>query len=141
MIFDAENLFSNGQVVTGNATSTNVVWLSGSTFTLGGGNQPRAVEFLVALSAVSGSSPTLKVDLQTADDESFSTNVQTAASSGTQAGLTAGRAVKIIPPRALGARGAYCRLYYTVGGSSPSFTINKAGVVVDSPTNVPELLG
>lgn len=130
MLMDIQQTFSDAQVLTATANSTNILDESSSR-NLGGGEPI----FLVAdITAISGTSPTLTIALHGADDSGFSTNDITIASvtptlvSGTAYGF-----VRFgIPSYGLTPK-RYYRLVYTVGGTTPSITIT-AGLVLDQQT-------
>lgn len=122
MIYDVGTLVSNAQVVTASAASTDY-FDTGANIRLGTSD----VYFEVALTAISGTSPTITVAIQGSVDAAFTTPVQLAAVTPTVAsGVPQLVSVDASPGKAL----RYYRLYYTVGGTTPSFTIT-AGPVLD----------
>lgn len=127
-LMDAQNLFSDAQALTVTAASTN--YIDGSAARLSGNGEPLMV--LAAITSVGGTSPTITAALEGADDTAFSTNKITLATvtptlvSGTAYGL-----LKLaISPHAAK---RYYRMYYTMGGTSPTVTIT-AGFALDVPT-------
>jgi hypothetical protein len=124
MIFDQQNLFSDSQVLTATANSTNLI--DALTARNLGAGEPL---FLVAaLIAISGTSPTLTVNLVGADDSGFSTNKITIASATPTLVSGVAQMVHLTPPSHTPKR--YYRLEYTVGGTGPSITV-IAGLVFD----------
>lgn len=139
MILDTQNLFSDDQALTATAASTNVIDLgAGGTPAIGASALGRQigigepVEILIQLTVDSGgTSPTLDVDLQQDTVAAFSsaTNI---ASSEQLAGGSAGDRVSIhwVPH---GQSERYLRVYYTLGGTSPTYTVT-AGIVLGTQT-------
>lgn len=115
MILDKLLQVSADQVVTANARSTNVLDLKQDRDI--GIGEP--MFFVVNVKAVSGTSPTLQVAIHTDDNSSFSS---AATLSQTAAATPAANSQIVLPlPRS---NESYLSLYYTVGGTSPSFTID-----------------
>jgi hypothetical protein len=115
MILDALLQVSNSQVVTANARSTDTVDLKQDR-DIGIGEQ---VFLIVNVKAVSGTSPTLSVSLQTDDNAAFSSAItlsQTAAATP-----VAGSQIVVPFPRT---NERHLAAFYTVGGTTPSFTID-----------------
>ncbi len=116
MILDKNLQVSTAQVVTATAGSTDVVDL----------NQDRdigigdAVFLVVNISAVSGTSPTLTIAIQTDDNSAFSSPA-TLAQSASLAPPTANSQIVVVLPRT---NERYLRANYTVGGTSPSITLD-----------------
>lgn len=129
MILDEQTLFSDAQVVNANAASTNVIDL-GVNKDLGKGIPIPVLIQLVADST--GTSPTLQVDLEVDDNEAMASAkvVQSASIAGGVAGDR-------IPPMYLpeGVDERYCRLNFTVGGTTPVFTVT-AGLTMANQTNM-----
>ncbi len=132
MILDAKWLFSGvpgasgitGQALTGTAAvaSTNDVdvgaGFGGQIAQLGVGDEE--LYLVVAATADSGgTTPTLKVDVLTADDSAFSVNLETAASKSVGA-LKAGNVIVIPFPQT---NRRYIRLSYTQTGTAPTNTV------------------
>lgn len=138
MIFDDTNLFSDDQNVTSTGASTNVIDL-GSTGTPVGGaaaltrdiGKGKPIPIVIQLTKdASGTSPTLDVKVQESTDNSTWTDVASAAQIS---GGTAGDKASIhYVPRGVDSR--YVRLHYTVGGTSPDYTIT-AGFVMGDQSN------
>lgn len=140
MIFSAENIFSDDQALTATAVSTNVIDLGATGTVLKGPaalvrdiGKGRPIEIVIQLTVDSGgTSPTLDVDLQVDDNVGFAS--ATIVQSSTQiAGGVAGDRVSIyyIPE---GTNEQYLRLNYTLGGTSPTYTVT-AGIVAGDQTN------
>ncbi len=129
MQLDKQNMFSDDQALTASAVSTNVIDL-GAAYDVGPGEP---VELLIQLTADSGgTSPTLKAALQASTDEAFTSPVVV----GESATLSDGNAgdklsLNYIPP---GPGYRYLRLNYTLGGTTPTYTV-VAGVVAGAQTN------
>lgn len=127
MILSKEQEFSDAQTVTATAASTNLIDL-GATGTVVGGaaalvrdiGKGEKIPIVVEVTAASGTSPTLDVAVQMDTTSAFSsaTTVQTAAQV-----TAAGRVALWVLPEQITER--YLRLNYTVGGTSPSFTIDS----------------
>jgi len=115
MMIDNALAVSNAQVITATGNSTDLIDALGA-FNLGADQVPR---FILNVSAVSGTSPTMTLNLVGADDSAFSTNKVTIGSITTQ--ITAVGNYRI--PVANVARKRYYRLEYTIGGTTPSFTV------------------
>ena len=129
MIIDGQGLFSDDQAITANGASDNYIDLQVAG-DIGPGNPIPIVIQLTA--AAGGTTPTIKVAVQVDDNASFSTP-KTVAESNTLSGGAAGDTLSIhFIPRGTDER--YVRLYYTVGGTSPSYKIT-AGIVADHQTN------
>lgn len=137
MIFSAQNLLSDDQVITANAASTNTLDLGATGTPYGGAaaltrdvGKGTPVEFLVQLTAnASGTSPTLQVDLQTSPDNSTWTTVESHTFTGGSAGDR--WPFRFLPE---GVEQRYVRMNYTVGGTSPSYTV-AAGITCGVQTN------
>lgn len=117
MIIDSLLNVSRSQVVTANAASTDVI-------DTGAGQQPigpgERVWLICVIKAVSGTSPTLQISLQSATDAAFTTPI-TGVSSGVIAPPVAGQRIALAVPMT---NARFLRANYTVGGTSPSFTID-----------------
>lgn len=140
MILSAEQLFSDGQALTATGASTNLIDLGATGTVLGGpaaltrdigpGNR---IDILVSLAVDSGgTSPTLSVALQVDTTSAFSTPT-TVATSETLAGGVAGDNLQLtwVPE---GTDERYMRLNYTLGGTTPTYTVD-AGIVMGRHTN------
>lgn len=130
-IHDADVQFSKDQVVTSNGNSDSTVARDAQT-NLGGGQRIRPY---VHISAVSGTSPTLQVKLVGADDSGFSTNKITIDDSGTVSSLAAEDSIHMAIPSHTPKK--HFRMEYTVGGTSPSFTITSGLRLSDQTRPVP----
>tara|TARA_R100001480_G_scaffold55578_3_gene68512 strand:+ start:285 stop:686 length:402 start_codon:yes stop_codon:yes gene_type:complete len=124
MIIDYNLQFSDAQSVTADAASTNIIDL-GSDRDIGVGEEMKiALNFDVAMG---GSSPTLAVLVQTDDNSSFSSATTVLTSRSIAAAALGDTLVLGLPDT----NERYVRLYYDVGGSSPTMTVS-ASVVKDA---------
>ena len=114
MMIDNALAVSNAQVVTATGNSTDYIDLGSLMSTVYG----RVLRFILQVTAVSGTSPTMTVNLVGADDSGFSTNKVTIG--GISTNITAVGNYCI--PAANVGRKRYLRLEYTIGGTTPSFT-------------------
>lgn len=142
MLTSAEQTFSDGQNLTSSGASTNIIDL-GATGTvlrapaalvrdIGKGNP---IPIVVRLTAdASGTSPTLDVDVEVDDNDSFS-SATVVGSSEQKAGGSAGDEIYLDVYLPEGTNERYLRLNYTLGGTSPDYTI-WAGVVHGKQSNV-----
>ena len=140
MIFSAQQIFSDGQALTATAASTNIIDL-GATGTVYGApaaltkdiGKGNPIEISITLDVDSGgTSPTLDVDVQVDTVENFASPT-TVASSVQLAGGSAGDVIKLrFIPEDTNQR--YLRLNYTLGGTSPTYTVTS-GVVLGRQTN------
>lgn len=108
---------SNAQVVTATGNSTDYIDLLAAE-NIGAGPNLRELAWILQVTAVSGTTPTMTVKLVGADDSSFSTNKVTVGEYGTTINATG---LYRIPVGNV-ARKRYFRLEYTVGGTTPSYT-------------------
>ena len=138
MIFSAEDLFSDGQVLSASGASTNYFDLGahgtvlGSPSALDYHNFSQGIPLWVAnAAAATGTSPTCTVKVEQDDNTAFSsaTDVTPAYSLGTAAGDKI--SLHVLPENITE---RYFRLQYTLGGTTPVFTID-AGVVGARQTN------
>lgn len=142
MMLSAEQIFSDAQALTGTAASTNVIDLGATGTVLGSPaalvrdiGPGKAVEFIVQLGVDSGgTSPTLDVDVEIDTVENFASPT-VVASSQQLAGGSAGDRVQLNCTLPEGTNQRYLRLNYTLGGTSPTYTIT-AGIVAADQTNV-----
>ena len=130
MIFSAEDLFSDGQVLTATGGSTNYYDLGAHGTPLGGNaldyHNFTSIPIWVSNDvAATGTGPTCTVTVESDDDSAFgsTTAVSPAYTLGTAAGDVL--ALQILPENI---NERYFRLLFTLGGVGPSFTIT-AGVV------------
>lgn len=139
MITSKQQTFSDGQVVTADAASTNVIDLGAPGTVLGAPaamvrniGKGRPVPLYVQLDAdASGTTPTLDVRLEVDNDVNFG-SAKVVARSEQIAGGAAGDRVSLY---AVGERAdeRYMRLFYDVGGTTPSYTIS-AGIPLADQT-------
>jgi hypothetical protein len=142
MMLSAEQIFSDSQALTVTAASTNIIDLGATGTVLGapvaltrdiGPGKP--VEFIVQLDVDSGgTTPTLDVEVQVDTVENFASPT-TVASSEQLAGGSAGDRVQLNCTLPEGTNQRYLRLNYTLGGTSPTYTVT-AGIVAADQTNV-----
>jgi hypothetical protein len=124
MIIDYNLQLSDAQSVTADAASTNIIDL-GSDRDIGVGEDMKiALNFDVAMG---GTSPTLAVLVQTDDNSSFS-SATTVLTSRSIASAAIGDTLVLGLPDT---NERYVRLYYDVGGTSPTMTLS-ASVVKDA---------
>jgi hypothetical protein len=140
MILSAEQIFSDGQVLSATGASTNILDLGATGTVLGApaalvrdigkGNQ---IEISITLdAAATGTTPTLDVDVEVDDNDSFS-SATVVASAVQVAGGAAGDSVNLrFVPDLTNER--YVRLNYTLGGTTPGYTLT-AGVVMGRQSN------
>lgn len=117
MMIDNALAVSSAQVVTTTGNSTDYIDLLGAV-NIGAGNLQK-ISAILQVSAVSGTSPTMTVKLVGADDSAFSTNKVTLgwiSDNITAVGLYRIGIANV-------ARKRYLRLEYTIGGTTPSFTV------------------
>ena len=120
MFLDSKALFSDAQALTASAASTNIIDL-GADGNLGIGEPMAAVVTLDVAADNTTGDETYTVSLQTEDIEAFTTAV-TIGSNTIAAGSAAGSKV-VIPVPADTNCDRYIRLYYTLGGTTPTATI------------------
>jgi hypothetical protein len=114
MMIDNALAVSNAQVITATGNSTDLIDALGA-LNLGADQVSR---FILNISAVSGTSPTMTVLLVGADDSSFATNKVTIGAITTA--ITAVGNYRI--PVANVARKRFYRLEFVLTGTTPSFT-------------------
>lgn len=116
MIIDSLLNISRSQAVTASGPSTDVIDLGATQQPVGGGGPL----FLVAvLRAVGGTTPTFSMALQCDDNAGFS-SARTLVTSETLTSPPAGTRVFLAVPVT---NERFLRANYTVGGTSPSFTV------------------
>lgn len=140
MILSKELLFSDGQNITGTgeAASTNIIDLGAVGTVLGaptGRSQDigkgRPIPIVIQLDADSGgTNETLDVDVEVDADTGFS-NPTKVASAQQVGAASAGHRIKIfyLPE---GTNERYLRLLYTLGGTSPDYTVTAGVALADS---------
>lgn len=111
MILDEQNLFSDNQVITESAASTNVIYFGKREIAFG-----TPVEVYIQVTEEFNNLTSLKISVQTSEAEDFTTSntlvEQTIALADLKLGEVAN--IKFLPKGNLG----YMRLYYTVNGES-----------------------
>lgn len=121
MYLDAQLLFSDAQAVTADAGSTNVVDLGVAAKVFDG--EPLAVVLQIDVAADGTTTDeTYEFQIETDDNAAFSSATDLVAHSIGYASLTAG-SLHIIPIPVGVAVEQYMRVYYNVGGTSPSVTV------------------
>lgn len=120
MIIDSLLQFSNSQALTATAASTDSVDLS-SDRDIG----PGEPMWLVVVSEVApgGTSPTIVISIETDDNSSFS-SAATVYTHASIAGAAFGAGTKVVIPWPM-ANERYIRVKYTLGGTSPTFTVSS----------------
>lgn len=121
MMVDAQLLFSNAQAITADAASTNIVDLGVARNLFDG--EPLAVVVIVDVAADGTTTDeTYEFQIETDDADSFGSPTDLIAHSIGYASLTAGS--KHVLPIPVGAAvERYLRVYYNVGGTTPSITV------------------
>jgi hypothetical protein len=127
MLFDAQNLFSDGQEVTATAPSTNVIDTGGADK---GGPEELYLALVADVTHTAAGAATLTVTVQTDDAEGFgSAETLVASKAFALADLAAGKVVwSVAIPR--GAK-RYLRLNYTVATGPFTAGALTAGLVKD----------
>jgi hypothetical protein len=121
MYLDSQLLFSDAQAVSADAASTNIVDLGVARNLFDG--EPLAVVLIVDVAADGTTTDeTYEFQIETDDNSGFSSATDLLAHSIGYASLTAGS--KHVLPIPVGAAvERYLRVYYNVGGTSPSVTV------------------
>ena len=141
MLLSAEQLFSDSQALTATGASTNIIDL-GATGTVIGApaalvrdiGKGNPIPIIVNLDvAAGGTSPTLDIAVQVDTTDAFSSPT-TVATSEQVAGGAAGDSVYLDVYLPEGTNERYLRLNYTLGGTSPTYTLT-AGVVMGKQSN------
>ena len=121
MILDSQLLFSDAQAITADAASTNIVDLGIARNIFDG--EPMAVVLTVDVAADGTTTDeTYEFQIETDDNASFSSATDLLVHSIGYASLTAG-SQHILPIPVGAAVEQYMRVYYNVGGTSPSVTV------------------
>lgn len=119
MIIDKNLQFSADQALTATAASTDYLDL-GSDRDIGPGNPLWLV--ILSKAAPGGTSPTITPSIETDDNSSFS-SVATLATAPTVAGASFAAGTMIVMPWPFDNE-RYNRVKYTLGGTSPTFTVD-----------------
>lgn len=121
MYIDSQLLFSDAQAVSADAGSTNVVDLGIARNLFDG--EPMAVVLSVDVAADGTTTDeTYEFQIETDDNAAFSSATDLLAHSIGYASLTAG-SMHVLPIPVGAAVERYLRVYYNVGGTSPSVTV------------------
>lgn len=137
MILSTELLFSEAQNLTSTGASTNIIDLGATGTPLGGPTslvrdigKGKPVPILVQLTEdAGGTNPTLDVALQVDDNDSFSSPKTVMAAQQVAGGSDGDRVWLWVVPEETNER--YMRLSYTLGGTSPDYTVTAAIVAAD----------
>lgn len=121
MFIDSQLLFSDAQAVSADAASTNLIDLAVARRIFNGTPLAIVIQVDVAADTASGDE-TYSFNIQTDDNASFSSATTLIAHAIDKASLTAG-SLHFIPIPIDGAVERYLRLYYDVGGTTPSVTV------------------
>ncbi len=140
MIRSKQHNFSESQVLSATGASTNIIDLGVPGTVLGApaalrrdigkGNKITLVVKLDA--AAGGTSPTLDVVLQTDSDPGFGSPTEVARAPQVVSGSTGDRVALFMIPRETAER--YLRVYYTLGGTSPTYTVSAFIPAADQET-------
>lgn len=121
MIIDSQLLFSDAQAVSADAASTNQIDLGIARDLFAG--EPMAVVLTVDVAADGTTTDeTYEFQIETDGDSGFGSPADLLVHSIAYASLTAG-SVHILPIPVSAAVERYLRVYYNVGGTSPSVTV------------------
>lgn len=121
MYVDAQLLFSDAQAVTADAASTNLVDLGVARNLFDG--EPMAVVLQIDVAADGTTTDeTYEFQIETDDNASFSSATDLIAHSIGYASLTV-NSLHVLPIPVGAAVERYIRVYYNVGGTSPSVTV------------------
>lgn len=133
MIFSAQQLMSDDQVVTTSAPSTNVIDLGALGVPYGAVGNERDIGkgtpicILVQNTADStGTTQTCQVDIEVDDNEGFASPT-TVVSTSFGASVAGDQSPIVVLPRQITER--YLRINYTTGGTTPSYTLT-AGITM-----------
>jgi len=122
MYIDAQALFSDAQALTASAASTNLIDF-GADRNIGIGEPMCAVIVLdVAADGTTGDE-TYSVGLEVDDNSSFSSATSIGTATITRSDAAGSRYVIAVPPSLSAER--YMRLYYTLGGTTPTATVTS----------------
>ena len=136
MILSKQQAFSESQALTASAASTNILDLGAPGTVLGAPAAlardigKSAIPILVQLDAAAGgTSPTITVTVQTDDNAAFS-SATTVFTTQAKAGGAAGDRIELyLLPELVKER--YVRLFYTLAGTSPTYTVTAVIVLAD----------
>jgi hypothetical protein len=137
MIRSAEQNFSDSQALTATAVSTNVIDLGATGTVLGApttlvrdiGKGLRIPISITMDVAAGGTSPTLVVTMEVDDNVGFSSATVVATSTLIAGGAIGERIDLFDMPE--GVSEQFVRLNYTLGGTSPTFTVSSSIVLAD----------
>lgn len=140
MIFDNSLLLSDGQAITADAASTNVIDLGATGTPYGGTALTRdigigdSVPLSVRVTETFNNLTSIVVQVQTSPDNSTWTTIQGGATVAA-ASLVAGYQFEVPSRFPEGTKARYVRLYYDITGTEPSTGKITAGVVMARQTN------
>lgn len=143
MIIDSTLLFSDGQAITADAASTNVIDL-GAPGTPAGHlgalvrdvGKGEEIPLLITVTETFNNLTSLQILIQTDDNPSFSSATTVAETPAIAlASLVAGYQVPFPNVLAEGVKERYVRLYYDITGTAPTTGKVTAAVVADRQTN------
>jgi len=140
MIFDNSLLLSDGQAITADAASTNVIDLGATGTPFGGSALTRdigigeSVPLSVRVTETFNNLTNIVVQVQTSPDNSTWTTIQGGATV-LLASLVAGYQFEVPSRFPEGTKARYVRLYYDITGTAPSTGKITAGVVMSRQTN------
>lgn len=141
MMLSAEQLFSDSQALTATGVSTNIIDL-GATGTVIGApaalvrdiGKGNPIPIIVNLDvAAGGTTPTLDITVEIDTTDAFA-SATTVATAKQVAGGAAGDSVYLDVYLPEGTNERYLRLNYTLGGTTPTYTLT-AGVVAGKQSN------
>lgn len=140
MIFDNSLLLSDGQAITADAASTNVIDLGATGTPFGGAAMTRdigigdSVPLSVRVTETFNNLTNIVVQVQTSPDNSTWTTIQGGATVAL-ASLVAGFQFDVPSRFPEGTKARYVRLYYDITGTAPTTGKITAGVVMARQTN------
>lgn len=137
MILSLESLLSDEQNLTASGASTNTIDLGAPGTVLGAPaardqdiGRGRPIPILVVLAAAAGgTTPTLDVDLEVDDNEAFASPKVVASAPQVAGGADGDRVALFTLPEGTDER--FMRLNYTLGGTSPDYTVTAGIVLAD----------
>lgn len=122
MILDSQLAFSEDQAVTADAASTNVIDLGAARNVFDGEPMAVLLQVSVAADATTGDE-TYEFQIETDDAAAFGSPTDLVAHSIAAASLTA-NSLHVIPIPVGQSVERYLRVYYNVGGTTPSVTVS-----------------